>query len=35
VSAYLEENTESLQKSARSVLFLVLAQRHPCGKGGR
>lgn len=35
VSAYLEENTDSLQKSARSVLFLVLAQRHPCAKGGR
>jgi hypothetical protein len=32
MSAYLEANGEALQKSARSVLFLVLAQRYPCEK---
>lgn len=30
VSSYLEENTAALQKSARSVVFLVLSQRYPC-----
>lgn len=30
VSAYLEENTAALQKSARSVVFLVLSKRYPC-----
>lgn len=30
VSAYLEENPAALQKSARSVVFLVLSQRYPC-----
>ncbi len=32
VSAYLEENPPSLQKSARSVVFLVLSQRYPCAE---
>lgn len=35
MSAYLEANGEALQKSARSVLFLVLAQRYPCEKTGK
>ena len=35
VSAYLEQNTDSLQKSARSVVFLVLSQRYPCAKQGK
>jgi hypothetical protein len=30
VSSYLEENAPSLQKSARSVVFLVLSKRYPC-----
>lgn len=30
VSAYLEANPDSLQKSARSVVFLVLSKRYPC-----
>lgn len=30
VSGYLEENPAALQKSARSVVFLVLSQRYPC-----
>jgi hypothetical protein len=30
VSAYLEDTPEALQKSARSVVFLVLSQRYPC-----
>lgn len=33
VSAYLEENTAALQKSARSVVFLVLSKRYPCQAG--
>jgi len=32
VSAYLEENPPSLQKSARSVVFLVLSKRYPCAE---
>lgn len=30
VSAYLEENPAALQKSARSVVFLVLSQKYAC-----
>ena len=30
VSSFLEENPESLQKSARSVVFVVLSKRYPC-----
>jgi hypothetical protein len=30
VSGYLEENPAALQKSARSVVFLVLSQKYPC-----
>lgn len=33
VSSYLEENPDSLQKSARSVVFLVLSKAYPCDKG--
>jgi hypothetical protein len=32
VSSYLEENPDSLQKSARSVVFLVLSKAYPCDK---
>lgn len=30
VSAYLEEKPDSLQKSARSVFFVVMSDRYPC-----
>ena len=30
MSSYLEANGDALQRSARSVLFLVLSKRHPC-----
>ena len=30
VSAYLEQNPDSLEKSARSVVFFVLSRRFPC-----
>lgn len=30
VSAYLEENLENIDRSARSVVFLVLTKRYPC-----
>ena len=33
MSSYLEANGDALQRSARSVLFLVLSKRHPCAKG--
>lgn len=32
VSGYLEQNPDALQKSARSVVFLVLSQKYPCGE---
>lgn len=34
VSAYLEQNQEQLQRSARSVFFLVLTQKFPCADPG-
>jgi len=30
ISGYLEQNPDALQKSARSVAFMVLAQKFPC-----
>lgn len=30
VSAYLEQNQDQLQRSARSIFFLVLTQKYPC-----
>ncbi|QAY80378.1 Rap1a/Tai family immunity protein [Sphingosinicella sp. BN140058] len=33
VSAYLEQHEDQLQRSARSVLFLVLTELYPCDQG--
>ncbi len=32
VSAYLENKTDALQKSARSVVFVVMSERYPCSR---